>query len=153
MWFKRKQKNRRLSRGHVLDVKLRSEQVRATRIRLALVAVSVPAVTIFGLYLLWRAGDWALDNSFMKRRVRHPARGSADRRRHRAGQLAQLVGRETWRESVALDLALVKHNLEFWPVMILFPSNASAAHLKSRDRAQTDCAGQHAAHSTARTAS
>ena len=35
MWFRRKQKNRRLKRGHVLDVRLRSEQVRATRIRLA----------------------------------------------------------------------------------------------------------------------
>ena len=29
MWFKREQKNRRLNRGHVLDVKLRSDQARA----------------------------------------------------------------------------------------------------------------------------
>ena len=66
MWFKREQKNRRLRRGHVLDVKLRSEQVRATRMRLAIMAVSVPVFTIFGLYLLWRAGDWALDKFVYK---------------------------------------------------------------------------------------
>ena len=35
MWFKREQnKNRRLYRTHVLDVKLRSDQVRSTRVRL-----------------------------------------------------------------------------------------------------------------------
>jgi len=61
MWFRRKSKNRRLNRGHVLDVKLRSEQVRATRIRLAVMAVGVPAITVFGLYLLWRVGEWTLD--------------------------------------------------------------------------------------------
>jgi len=61
MWFRRKLKNRRLSRGHVLDVKLRSGQVRATRLRLASVALGVTFGTFFGLYLLWRAGEWALD--------------------------------------------------------------------------------------------
>jgi hypothetical protein len=61
MWFKRKQRNRRLGRGHVLDVKLRSEQVRATRTRLALMAISVPTFTLFALYLLWRTGEWTLD--------------------------------------------------------------------------------------------
>ena len=54
MWFKRQPKNRRLNRAHVLDVKLRSEQVRAARVRLAVMAISVPALTVFGLYLLWR---------------------------------------------------------------------------------------------------
>src|ERR1044071_2468687 len=61
MWSKRKQKNRRLSRGHVLDVKLRSDQVRATRTRLATVVISVVFGTVFGLYLFWCAGTWALD--------------------------------------------------------------------------------------------
>ena len=61
MWFKRQQKNRRLSRARVLDVKLRSSQVRATRTRLAAVALGVVFGTVFGLYLLWRTGEWALD--------------------------------------------------------------------------------------------
>ena len=61
MWFKREQKNRRLNRGHLLDVKLRSDQVRATRIRLGLMLLLVPACTMFGLYLFWRTGEWALD--------------------------------------------------------------------------------------------
>ena len=61
MWFRREQKNRRLSRGHVLDVKLRSRQVRATRMRLGAVALAVTFGTVFGLYLFWRAGEWALD--------------------------------------------------------------------------------------------
>jgi len=50
-----------LSRKHVLDVKLRSSQVRATRVRLGAVALGVTFGTVFGLYLFWRAGEWALD--------------------------------------------------------------------------------------------
>ena len=61
MWFRREKKNRRLRRGRVLDVKLRSGQVRAKRARLAAVAFGILFGTVFGLYLFWRAGEWALD--------------------------------------------------------------------------------------------
>src|SRR6185369_427342 len=61
MWFKRKQKNRRLGREFVLDVKLRSSQVRAARVRMAALAIGVLFATVFGLYLLWRSGEWALN--------------------------------------------------------------------------------------------
>ena len=61
MWFKREQKNRRLNRGHVLDVKLRSDQVpRHAHCGWFSWLLCVP-VTLFGLYLLWRTGEWALD--------------------------------------------------------------------------------------------
>jgi cell division protein FtsQ len=118
MWFKRKQKNRRLSRGHVLDVKLRSEQVRATRTRLALMAVSVPAVTLFGLYLLWRTGEWALDKfvyenaEFAIQRVEVQTDGVVT-----LDQLRSWSGVKPGANLIALNLASVKRNLEFWPVV------------------------------------
>jgi hypothetical protein len=41
MWFDRKQKNRRMNRVHLLDVKLRSDQVRKSRLRLGTIAFGV----------------------------------------------------------------------------------------------------------------
>jgi cell division septal protein FtsQ len=65
MWFKRKQgRNRRLHRHQVLDVKLRSDQVRASRVRLARISFLVLFGTVFGLYLLWKTGELAL-NTFV----------------------------------------------------------------------------------------
>src|ERR1039457_2258176 len=65
MWFKREQiKNRRLHRNHVLDVKLRSDQVRANRVRLGTISFLVVAGTFFGLYLIWRVGEATL-NAFV----------------------------------------------------------------------------------------
>lgn len=61
MWFRRKLKNRRLGREFVLDVKLRSSQVRAARTRMAALAVAVVFASVVGIYLLWQAGGWALD--------------------------------------------------------------------------------------------
>jgi len=61
MWFKRKPGNRRFGRSNVLDVKLRTKEVRAARMRLATTAVGLSLGTVIGFYLLWRTGDWALD--------------------------------------------------------------------------------------------
>src|SRR5262245_36144246 len=60
VWFQRKVRNRRLGRERILDVKLRSSQVRRARVRMAALAVGVVFGTVFGLYLLWRSGDWLL---------------------------------------------------------------------------------------------
>ena len=63
MWFRRdnKNQNRRLHRTHVLDVKLRSDQVRATRVRMVSWTFALVAGTFLGLFLFWRAGVWTLD--------------------------------------------------------------------------------------------
>jgi cell division protein FtsQ len=118
MWFECEQKNRRLNRGHVLDVRLRSEQVRATRIRLVVAAIGVPAVTVFGLYLFWRTGEWALDKfvyenaDFAIQRVEVQTDGVIA-----PDQLRSWSGVKPGANLIALDLASVKRNLEFWPVI------------------------------------
>ena len=118
MWFRRKQKNRRLQRGHVLDVRLRSEQVRATRVRWVTAAIGVPAVTIFGLYLLWRTGEWTLDRfvyenpDFAIQRVDVQTDGVIT-----ADQLRNWSGVKPGDNLMALDLASVKRNLQLEPVI------------------------------------
>ena len=45
----------------MLDVKLRSDQVRAQRLRLLVMSVLVVVGPFLGIYLLWRAGEAGLD--------------------------------------------------------------------------------------------
>ena len=117
MWFKQQpKKNRRLHRGHVLDVKLRSEQVRASRVRLAVMAVSIPAFMVFALYLVWRVGGWTLDRfiydnpEFAIQRVEVQTDGAIP-----ADSLRQWCGVNPGANLIKLDLGLVKRNLEFVP--------------------------------------
>jgi cell division protein FtsQ len=113
MWFKREQKNRRLNRGHLLDVKLRSDQVRATRTRLAAVGFCVLFGTVFGLYLFWRAGEWALDEfiyenpEFAIQNIQVQTDGVIP-----PEQLRQWSNVNPGMNLIALDLASVKRNLE-----------------------------------------
>jgi len=113
MWFKRETKNRRLHRGHLLDVKLRSDQVRATRTRLAAVGFCVLFGTVFGLYLLWRSGEWALDkfvyenSEFAIQSVEVQTDGVIA-----PDQLRRWSGVKLGANLIALDLASVKRNLE-----------------------------------------
>jgi cell division septal protein FtsQ len=114
MWFfRREPKNRRLSHRHVLDVKLRSRQVRATRLRLGAVALAVTFGTVFGLYLFWRAGEWALDkfvyenSEFAIRRVDVQTDGVIA-----PDQLRRWSGVKPGDNLMALDLVSVKRNLE-----------------------------------------
>ena len=113
MWFRREPKNRRLSHRHVLDVKLRSRQVRATRMRLGAVALAVTLGTVFGLYLFWRVGAWALDkfvyenSEFAIRRVDVQTDGVIS-----PDQLRRWSGVRPGNNLMALDLVSVKRNLE-----------------------------------------
>ena len=113
MWFKRQQKNRRLRRGHLLDVKLRSDQVRATRTRLVSIALGVTFGTVFGLYLFWRAGEWALDklvyenSTFAIQNIEVQTDGVIA-----PEQLRRLSNVKLGANLIALDLATVKRSLE-----------------------------------------
>jgi cell division septal protein FtsQ len=113
MWFKRSRRNRRLSPGHVLDVKLRSDQVRATRTRFAVVAITVALGTVFGLYALWRLGGWGLDKLVYE----NPAFAIGQVDIQTDGiiapeQLRRWSGVKPGANLIALDLPSVKRNLE-----------------------------------------
>src|SRR5260221_4788950 len=113
MWFKREIKNRRVRRRRLLDVKLRSDQVRATRTRLALVAGSLIFGTVFGLYLLWRTGEWALDkfvyenSTFAIQNIEVQTDGVIA-----PEQLRQWSNVKPGANLIALNLAAVKRSLE-----------------------------------------
>lgn len=118
MVFKRKQKNRRQNRRHVLDVKLRSDQVRATRMRLATAAFALVFGTVFGLYLFWCTGKWALDKFVYENSdfaihqidVQTDGRIFPDDVRHWCGV-------KYGQNLIALDLAAVKRNLRLVPAI------------------------------------
>ena len=61
MWFKRAPKNRHLGREFVLDVKLRSSQVRARRARMVAVALGGLFAAVACVLLAWRATEWTLN--------------------------------------------------------------------------------------------
>ncbi len=118
MWFKRKSKNRRLARNEVLDVKLRSSQVRAGRRRLLAMALGAAFATVFGLYLFWRTGEWALD-----RLVYHNKAFDLQEIDLRTDgviaidQLRRWAGVKPEENLLALDLARVKRDLELVPLV------------------------------------
>ncbi|HXU78687.1 MAG TPA: FtsQ-type POTRA domain-containing protein [Methylomirabilota bacterium] len=118
MWFKRKPKNRRLGRDNVLDVKLRSGKLRAARTRLAVVSLGVVFGTLFGLYLLWRTGEWALNHfvyenqSFAIQEIQVQTDGVIA-----IDQLRRWSGVKPGQNLLALDLGRVKRDLELAPVV------------------------------------
>src|SRR6266487_2006650 len=109
MWFKRTSKNRRLDRGNVLDVKLRTKEVRAARLRLATTALGVSLGTVTTLFLVWRGGVWALDqfvfknDAFAVRDLSIQTDGSIP-----IAQLRQWAGVRPGDNLLVLDLARIK---------------------------------------------
>jgi hypothetical protein len=118
MWLKRKPKNRRLGREQVLDVKLRSSQVRAARTRLTAMSLGAVFATVFGLYLLYRAGDWALNclvyqnKAFAIEEIDLQTDGVIA-----VDQLRRWAGVKLEENLLALDLARVKRDLELIPLV------------------------------------
>lgn len=116
--FKRKPINRRLNRVHVLDVKLRSDQVRRSRMRAAALAFGVLFGTMFSMYVLWRAGGWALDKlvyenpAFAIKELEVQSGGVIS-----ADQLRRWANVKKGENLLALDLARVKRDLEMVPAV------------------------------------
>jgi len=61
MFFGKKTRNRRMKRDNVLEVKLRSEQVRKERLKLASGIIAVCLTLIIGSLAIWRGGEWFMD--------------------------------------------------------------------------------------------
>jgi cell division septal protein FtsQ len=119
MWFKREQgRNRRLHRHHVLDVKLRSDHVHANRVRMARISFFVLFGTFFGLYLLWRVGELALNTfvyenqDFAIEQIDAQTDGKIA-----PEQLRRWTHVKVGANLIALDLGAVKRNLELVSVI------------------------------------
>lgn len=117
-WSRRKYKNRRLGRVQVLDVKLRSSQVIAARMRMLVAALTVTVCTVIGLWAVWRAGQWTLDklvyenNSFAIQQMDIQTDGIIS-----PDQLRRWSGVKVGHNLFALDLARVKRDLELVPMI------------------------------------
>lgn len=116
--FDRKQKNRRLNRVHVLDVKLRSDQVRKTRLRIGALALGALFGTLFGAYVLWRSGEWVLNRlvyenpAFAIKEVEVQTNGTIS-----VDQLRRWANVRPGENLMALDMARVKRDLEMVPMV------------------------------------
>lgn len=116
LFLRRKPINRRLGREYVLDVKLRSSQVRAVRMRRATMVLTALLGAAFGVFVIWLAGHWALnellyDNpAFATRQIDMDTDGIIA-----ADQLKSWAGIKRGDNLLALDLTRVKHNLESVP--------------------------------------
>lgn len=116
MWFSRRQRNRKLGRGQVLDVQLRSSAVRAARIRLATLTLGVSLAALFVLYVLFWTADWGLERliyqnpAFAIHTVEVQTDGVIS-----LEQLRRWAGVKPGANLLALDLAEVKRNLEYVP--------------------------------------
>ena len=118
MWFRRKARNRRLGRDQVLDVKLRSSQVRAARRRMAAVSLGALFAAVFGLYLLYRTGEWALNRLVYENK----AFAITELEVQTDGviaveELRRWAGVKLGANLLSLDLARVKRDLEMIPLI------------------------------------
>ncbi len=118
MWFRRKYKNRRFKRYEVLEVKLRSRQTRAARLRMLGLALGVSLATLTALFLGWRAAHWALNRlvfenpAFAVRVIDVLTDGIIP-----PDQLRRWAGVKPGENLLALDLGHIKRNLELSPLI------------------------------------
>lgn len=116
MWFKRKPKNRRFEREHILDVKVESRQLRALRLRWAATILTrlLGAATL--VFVLWRGGDWLLDEfvfhnpAFAIQSIDIETDGILP-----TAQLRACAGVKLGDNLLGLDLGRIQRDLEYLP--------------------------------------
>ena len=118
MFFKRKRKNRRFERDHILDVKLRSSQRRQIRFRRVALTGAICLAVFAGLFVIWRGGEWTLRRFVYE----NPAFATHQLDVQTDGviateQLRRWAGVRYDDNLLALDLARVKRDLELVPAI------------------------------------
>ena len=99
-----------------MHVQLRSNLVRAARLRLVTLSLGMALGVIFGVYMLYRLGDWGLNrllyenSAFALQTMDVQTDGVIT-----PDQLRRWTGVATGVNLFALDLAEVKRNLEYAP--------------------------------------
>ncbi len=115
---KNKPENRRLNRRHVLDVKVRSDQVKAERWRVMGAILGGSFVLALLVLIFWQGGAWALDrlilnnDTFAIRHIEVHSSGIIP-----AEQVLKWSGVKKGENLLALDLARIKRDLELAPLV------------------------------------
>lgn len=118
MALSRRHKNRRFTRQNVLDVRLRTREVRAARIRLVLAACSLACGAALALFLLWRAGEWTLDKLVFRNPAFQVKVLEIDAGQRLPPELVRIwSGFRGTENLIELDLEQVKARLEALPVI------------------------------------
>ncbi len=118
MLFKRKRRNRRHSRGYVLDVKLSASQRRETRLRRLTLILGSALVLFFTVFVFWRGGNMAVRHfiyenpAFAIRMVDVETDGVLS-----SEQIRTWAGVRLNDNLLALDLARVERDLKLVPAI------------------------------------
>lgn len=117
-WISRQKKNRRLQRQSVLDVKLRVQPLKAVRLRLAAMAIGASFAVVFGIFVAWQGGQWAIaeflfsNDAFAIESIDVQTDGVVP-----AEQLKRWSGIKVGDNLLALDLTRIKRDLELVPLI------------------------------------
>ena len=118
MFFNTKPKNRRREREHVLDVKLRSQQVRAARWHWVSVFLAVGALGSLAFFMVFWGGRWTLDTLIYQNNAFNVAEIDVTTDGIIApSRLRQWSGVKIGDNLLALDLQRVKRDLELAPMI------------------------------------
>jgi cell division septal protein FtsQ len=118
MLFKRKRKNRRHTRGYVLDVKLSASQRRETRLRRLTLFLGTALILLLTLFISWRGGEMLLrhfvyeNRAFAISTVEVETDGVLS-----AEQIRTWAGVKAKDNLLALDLARVERDLKLVPAI------------------------------------
>jgi hypothetical protein len=118
MFFKRKPRNRRHSRGYVLDVKLSASQRRETRLRRLTLFLGSSLILFLTVFVAWRGGELALrrfvyeNQAFAIRALLIETDGVLS-----TEQIRTWAGVRLGDNLLALDLARVERDLKLVPAI------------------------------------